>query len=348
MNKLWVKDNYKIKRQNMNYINETITEELNISIENHLPKIGIDNVEDEILKGLKSYPKYISPKFFYDKTGSELFEEITKLDEYYPTRTEKSILTTLVGNLNLDFHNMSIIELGSGDASKIRLFMNHIPEENLSTIKYYPIDISQSAIEKSSEILAEEFPTITINGIVADFIHQKNWVPESNNRLFCFFGSTIGNMNIDEIKFFLELLGSEMETGDSLILGMDMIKDLDVLVKAYNDCMGVTEEFNKNILNVVNNLVGANFKPSEFEHLAFFNREEERIEMHLTATRDMAITFSSSAEEIHLKKGETIHTENSHKFNNQSIINFGLWAGLKIENILGDNKKWFSLVHYKK
>ena len=332
----------------MNYTKETIITDVNSNLENHLPSIGIEKVEDDILKGLRSYPKYISPKYFYDNKGSELFEEITKLDEYYPTRTEKSIISTIVNKLNLDFFDISIIELGSGDASKIRILISQIPEKYLETIKYYPIDISQSAIEKSSEILADEFPMIGINGIVADFIHQKIMVPKIGNRLFCFFGSTIGNMNISEIEKFMKLIGSEMDGGDSLLLGMDMVKDLDILERAYNDEKQITAEFNINILNVINNLVGTNFKSEEFEHLAFYNKENERIEMHLKAMNDMIITFNSGIKEIHIKKGETIHTENSHKFNEQSIDNFGLWAGLKTEEIYTDDNRWFSLVHYKK
>ena len=268
----------------MNFTEDKIITDKNMNVENHLPKLGIKKVENEILKGLKAVPKYILPKYFYDKKGSELFEEITKLKEYYPTRIEKSILSTISSNINLNFSNMSIIELGSGDASKIRILINQIPKEKLQTIKYFPIDISQSAIEKSSKILLDEFPSICINGIVADFIHQKNWVPKLNNRLFCFFGSTIGNMNIYEIEKFMTLLGSQMEKGDSLLLGIDMVKDLDVLVQAYNDKKNITAKFNKNILNVVNNLIGSNFNVNDFEHKAFYNNEKQRIEMHLKAS----------------------------------------------------------------
>ncbi|MDA3860163.1 MAG: L-histidine N(alpha)-methyltransferase [Melioribacteraceae bacterium] len=332
----------------MNYTEQTINTDVVTNLENHLPQLGIEKVEDEILKGLKENPKYISPKFFYDPRGSELFEEITELDEYYPTRTEKSIIQTIGQKLDLDFSNMSIIELGSGDASKIRLLISQIPENDLAGIKYYPIDISQSAIEKSSEILAEEFPSIVINGIVADYIHQKSWVPESGNRLFCFFGSTIGNMNISEIEEFLKLIGSEMESGDCLLLGMDMVKDIEVLEKAYNDSKYITAKFNLNILNVVNNLVGTNFNSADFEHLAFYDREKERIEMHLKAKNDMIITSNSGKDGIYIKTGETIHTENSHKFSEESISKFGSWAGLNVEKILTDDNHWFSLVHYRK
>jgi len=142
----------------MNFTEDKIITDKNMNVENHLPKLGIKKVENEILKGLKAVPKYILPKYFYDKKGSELFEEITKLKEYYPTRIEKSILSTISSNINLNFSNMSIIELGSGDASKIRILINQIPKEKLQTIKYFPIDISQSAIEKSSKILLDEFP----------------------------------------------------------------------------------------------------------------------------------------------------------------------------------------------
>lgn len=332
----------------MNYKDQQILVDADSNIKNHLPKLGLKKVEDEILEGLKSNSKYISPKFFYDSKGSELFEEITKLDEYYPTRTEKSIITTIANKLNLDFNNMSIIELGSGDASKIRLLINQIPKEILPSINYYPIDISHSAIEKSSKILSEEFPTISINGIVTDFIHQNSWVPESNNRLFCFFGSTIGNMNPAETKDFLELLGSEMESGDSLLLGMDMIKDLNILEKAYNDDKQITSQFNLNILNVVNNLVGTNFNCKDFEHVAFYNSEKGRIEMHVKAKKDITISTNSGQDKFFIHKGETIHTENSHKFSEESIAKFAFWSGLNVVNVLTDANNWFSLVHYKK
>lgn len=332
----------------MNYTKENILSYTNTDTENHLPNISKEKVINEILKGLKSNPKYISPKYFYDERGSELFEEITKLDEYYPTRTEKSILSTMVDKIDIDFSSISIIELGSGDASKIRIFMRQIPKELLLTVKYYPIDISQSAIEKSSIILANEFPLISIKGIVADFVHQKSWVPKTSNKLFCFFGSTIGNMNIAEIKEFMKLLGSIMDSGDSLLLGMDMVKDFEILEKAYNDKKKTTAEFNKNILNVINQLIGANFRTDEFLHLAFYNKEKKRIEMHLKAKKDLVVTFNSGADKLYFKSGETIHTENSYKFSEKDIKSFGNWAGLNVENVLTDNCNWFSLVHYKK
>lgn len=332
----------------MNYTKaETLTRE-NIHLVSYLHAIGAERVRTEILKGLQAESKYISPKFFYDQKGSELFEDITELDEYYPTRTERSILSTIVRELNIDFYKLNIIELGSGDASKIRLLFQQIPVELLPAIRYYPLDISRSAIEKAAMELTAEFPSIEINGIVADFFHQINVVPKTGKRLFCFFGSTIGNLDISEVKGFMELLGSEMQTGDSLLLGLDMVKDVAVLEKAYNDDQQITAEFNKNILNVVNALTGTDMDPADFEHLAFYNKEKSRVEMHLKARNDIVITFDSETDNVHIRKGETIHTENSHKFSLDDVKTMGSLAGLNVEQIFADERQWFSLVHYRK
>jgi L-histidine N-alpha-methyltransferase len=332
----------------MDYSKEAILINTQKKLVNHLPRIGADKVKDEILAGLRDFPKYISPKFFYNEEGSELFEQITKLEEYYPTRIEKKLISTISDNIPLDFYNLNIIELGSGDSSKISLLLNQIPEYVLPTITYFPVDISQSAIEKSEKLIAEKFSTIHIHGIVADFIHQLNLIPKTEKRLFCFFGSTIGNLTIDEVKKFMTALGSEMQKGDGLLLGLDMIKDIAVLERAYNDSEQVTANFNKNILNVVNNLTGSNFNTREFEHLAFYNQEKRRIEMHLKAKTDMVITFNSDTEAIFIKKGECIHTENSHKFNIDSIENISVWADFHTEIIVVDKNEWFCLVYYKK
>jgi len=332
----------------MNYIKEKGIIKGKIKLINYLPDIGISKVREEIYTGLKALPKYISSKFFYDERGSELFEAITKLDEYYLTRTEKKILSTIGKDLNIDFSDLSIIDLGSGDHTKISLLLRQIQQNKLLSIKYFPVDISQSAIKRAVEKLTDEFPMLIIQGIIADFICQLNLIPKTEKRLFCFFGSTIGNLNMTEIEQFMKLLGEEMQEGDSFLLGMDMIKDTAVLEKAYNDDQQITADFNKNILNVINNLAGVNFELTDFEHLAFYNEEKNRIEMHLKARKDMIVNFNSGTDKIHITKGETIHTENSHKFNYDNIKSIGYWAGLDTEKIFTDNNKWFSLVHYKK
>ncbi len=332
----------------MNYTKKELLTKGGFQLINYLPSIGIEKVREEIIAGLKTIPKYIASKFFYDEKGSELFEKITQLNEYYPTRTEKKILSTIVSRLNVDFTNINIVDIGSGDPTKIRLLFSQLSEQVVSTIIYYPVDISQSAIEKAAEKLILEFPMLKIKGIVADFIFQLKLLPKTKNRLFCFFGSTVGNLSATEIEFFMNMLGNEMQQGDNFLLGIDMIKDVAVLENAYNDEQQITAQFNKNILKVVNNLSGTNFNPNEFEHLAFFNAEKNSIEMHLKALKNVAIIFDSSTDKVYLKKGETIHTENSHKFNFNKIKTIGLWAGLDIEKVFADDNRWFNVVHYKK
>ncbi len=332
----------------MNYTTGVTLKKTAVTITNHLSGIGSDAVKEEILEGLRSHPKYISSKFFYDKTGSELFKKITTLEEYYPTRTEKIILFSLGDGLNIDFRDLNIIELGSGDHSKIRLLLSHIPGPVLPTVHYYPVDISQSAILNATEKLLEEFPVLHIEGIVADFVHQLDLVPSVRKRLFCFFGSTIGNFGKNLTKRFLQHLGKLMKPGDHFLLGLDMVKDAEVLEKAYQDAQGVTAAFNKNILNVVNHLAGTDFDPALFEHVAFYDRENRKIEMHLRALRDMTVSAHPENNPISIARGEMIHTENSHKFNTRQIDEMATWAGLQTERIFTDRNKWFSLVHFRK
>jgi len=251
-------------------------------------------------------------------------------------------------SLNLLWDGLNIIELGSGDRSKIRLLLRQAPQSALPTIKYYAVDISQSAIKKAAKHLASEFPMIQINGVVADFIRHLNRMPKTANRLFCFFGSTIGNLDRIEIKTFMDRLGLLMQSGNHLLLGMDMVKERAILENAYNDVQQITADFNKNILNVVNHLLHTDFDPTAFEHLAFYDEKERRIEMHLKAKNDMVIGSEHSAEKIYIKQAETIHTENSHKFTRDDIESFGRWAGLDVIKIYTDVRRWFSLVHFRK
>lgn len=332
----------------MNFINDEHIKVGELEIVNHLPKIGIDSVRKEIIEGLISEQKYISPKYFYDQTGSELFEEITKLEEYYPTRCEKEILSTLIGKLDIDLYDLDIIEIGSGDSSKIISLIKQIESQILSSINYFPVDISQSAIEKSMEDISANFKLNDIRGIVADFLHSFDYVPRRNKRLFCFLGSTIGNLSTSEVKMFMTKLGDVMEKGDSLLLGTDIIKNNSIIELAYNDGKGVTAEFNKNILKVVNGHIDSNFNTNDFEHWAFYKKELHRIEMHLKAKRNIQITIGSINKEIQIKEGETIHTESSHKFSTNHLEAMGQYGGLTIKNLFTDSKKWFNLVHYIK
>jgi L-histidine N-alpha-methyltransferase len=330
------------------YIDTKVIDTHKIKITNHLNNLGIENIRKEIITGLNSKQKYISSKFFYDKTGSKLFEDITRLPEYYPTRTEKQILKTIAPKLMHHLRHIDIIELGSGDCSKISLLLNSIPKENLKTVNYIPVDVSKSALNESARNLAEKFPDLSIKGFVADFINQLDLIPGTSKRMLCFLGSTLGNFTENVTNQFLKDLSSSMNSGDTFLLGVDLVKPTDILHNAYNDSQEVTAEFNKNILNVINDLIHSDFNTDDFEHKAFFNREKSRIEMHLIANKDLIINTPFSATAINLKKGENIHTENSYKFTQAQINDFAKAGGLSIKDIYTDPNNWFALVLFEK
>jgi L-histidine N-alpha-methyltransferase len=332
----------------MNFHQSICYEDVKFTLRNYLPHIGKDQVTRNILSGLTCGQKHVSSMFFYDATGSKLFEEITQLPEYYPTRTEKKLLHQFAPELLCERGPKSIVEIGSGDCSKISILLTAIPPQRWPATRYSPLDVSQEAIEKSADRLQRKFPGIEIHGIVADFTRQLHVVPNGRKRLFCFLGSTLGNLSREQAEQFFLDLNQIMFPGDALLLGVDMIKPVNILEKAYNDSRGVTADFNRNILNVVNRLIGTDFDPLAFLHRAFYNDLENRIEMHLEAVKDMEISCPAIPDKILMRKGETIHTENSHKYTNACICAFAATAGLKIENSVTDENRWFSLIHLLK
>jgi len=315
-----------------------------ISIDNFLPKTGGQELEKNILAGLTSSSKKISSVFFYDAKGSKIFEEITKLPEYYLTRTEITLLKEAALQISDKLRNVDIVEFGSGDCTKISILLDTIPGEFRDTVCYVQVDVSIDAVEKSSNTLLNKFPGIRIHGIVADFISQLDVIPKDTKKVFCFLGSTIGNLSMEEAMQVLVDLSEIMHSGDLLLLGFDMVKSKEVLEEAYNDSRHVTERFNKNILSVVNSHIGTDFDPDVFEHIAFYNERFSRIEMHLKAIKDLEISCPSLPTNISIKKGETIHTENSYKFTDENIKSLASSAGLEIQNIFTDKNKWFFLV----
>jgi len=297
-----------------------------------------------ILEGLTAEKKYIPSIFFYDETGSRLFEKITALPEYYLYNTEKEILKEISPKICSSFEGIDIVEIGSGDCSKISLLLSSIPPSKRNSIRYVPVDISCSALNDSADIISERFPRIEFSGIVADFLKQMDRIPEASGRFFCFFGSTIGNLSSKQVLLYLSGLRKVMSPGDNLLLGVDMVKDRKILEEAYNDSSGITAEFNRNILNVVNDLAGTDFDPDQFGHLAFFNEDKSRIEMHLEAGKDMEIKSPHLRESITVRKGERIHTENSHKFSREQIEMMIESTGLRIKEFYTDSRQWFSLI----
>ncbi len=330
----------------MNFYNTQLIQNDKIIISNYLSHTNNGEIISEIHEGLTAKPKYILSKYFYDSAGSKIFEDITNLPEYYPARTEKSILEEIAPVISKTIDGKDIIEIGSGDCSKISILLKHILANERKTLRYIPIDVSYKAIEESAEILLQEYPDIKIHGILADFLKNIDILPGKSKRLICFFGSTIGNLSETQAVNLLKNLEKIMNAGDQLLLGMDMVKDVTILEKAYNDADQVTAHFNKNILNAINNLANTNFDTDQFEHMAFYNENKNRIEMHLKAIDDVEVYSPHFTEKVILKAGETIHTENSKKFTLNDISNFADKTGLEIKEIFTDKKQWFSIVQF--
>lgn len=303
-----------------------------------------NDIAREIREGLTASQKYIPCKYFYDKRGSKLFEEICQLPEYYPTRTEISILKDIAPELMGTFAHKDLVELGSGANLKIRILLGSVDESVRATIRYIPVDISESAVIEASLDLLERYPELQVLGIIADFTSQLDVIPTERPLVLCLLGSTIGNLEQEEAIEFLRSISRSMKLGDILLVGFDMVKARVTMEAAYNDNKGLTAEFNKNILNVLNNELNANFDLSCFDHVAFFNEDHNRIEMYLRVNHDNRVELKSIDLELEFKRGETIHTENSRKFTAESIKNLAARAGFSIENWYSDPVDWFSLV----
>lgn len=294
---------------------------------------------DEVLTGLRVKPKSLPSKYFYDKEGSRLFDEITQLKEYYPTRTERSILESNLDDIAEQLGDeITLIEPGSGSSEKTRILLG-----NLSSICcYIPIDISGEYLHKVAAQLREDYPGIRIEPITADYTNAIE-LPSmhSKARKVVFFpGSTIGNFEPETATRFFKVIRELVGTDGGFLIGVDLKKDLDVLLKAYNDSKGITEAFNKNMLNHINHEIGSDFRTNLFDHSAIWNEEKSRIEMHLIANRSH--TVSINGEQIHFEEGESIHTENSYKY---SLPDFEELVSpwFEVKKVWTDPKKYFSL-----
>ena len=332
----------------MNFVKEDTLELKRISITNLLQEIGRDEVIEEIVSGLQSKQKFISSKYFYTKQGSILFEEIPRLKEYYPTRTEKGILKQIAPDLMKRYGGYEIIELGPGDHSKISILLNAAVEMELSNIRYLPLDISQPALKKSAKELVSTFPNLHVEGYAVDFFSQFGSIKRERPAMICFFGSTIGNFEWEDSVELLCNISEQMKKGDVLLLGMDMVKPEPVLHVSYNDSRGVTEAFNKNILNSVNDLIQSDFNPGDFAHHANFDREKSRIEMYLVARKDLVVHSKHFSGDLIFRLGDTIHTENSHKYDAGHIQKMAEASGLRLNHTHTDKQKWFALTEFQK
>ena len=322
---------------------DVIVKKKRLEVHSHLFSSFRFEIKRDVHRGLTSSQKFIPSKYFYDSRGSGLFEKICTLPEYYPTRTEMSILKHATPEIMRSFSFGDLVELGSGANWKIRMFLDASLDSGLKYIRYVPVDVSESALKTASEELLKIYPQLEVFGIVADFTIHMDAIPADRPRLIFFLGSTIGNFNAKECVAFLGSVAGSMNSDDRLIIGFDLLKPREAIEAAYNDTRGVTSEFNKNILNVVNRELDANFDPSHFRHLAFFNEKKERVEMHLEARRDITISIKALDLTVELAKDETIHTEVCRKFSRKKVIEMADEAGLKIQKWFSDSRGWFAV-----
>jgi L-histidine N-alpha-methyltransferase len=324
--------------------NNQHSDKISYELQNYLEDTFRHEIKRDVLNGLTSAKKSIPSKYFYDEKGSRIFDEICNLPEYYPTRTELSILKNAAEGIMANFQGGDIIELGSGANRKIRMLLDAAGNSGCSSIRYIPVDVSQQALTDAVEELISIYPELEVLCIVADFIHHINVIPNSRPKLIVFFGGTIGNLDEEESISFLRSVRRIMKRGDRFLFGLDMIKSKEVLEAAYNDSQGTTAEFNRNILHVINRELNANFSSSFFDHVAFFNSEKERVEMHLKTSKDISVDISDLDFKFELKEGETIHTEICRKFSRESAGRMISEAGMAVTNWHTDPKGWFSLV----
>jgi L-histidine N-alpha-methyltransferase len=292
-----------------------------ITVDVHLSQDYLaESLRADVLDGLLASPKTLPPKWFYDARGSELFELITELPEYYPTRAERRILRDRSAEIANLTHARGLVELGSGSSEKTRLLLNALRETGLT--QFVPVDVSPTALRESAAAIAEDYPDLDVHGVVGDFTEHLDQVPGEHPRLVAFLGGTIGNLVPSERSKFLSSLRSVLSEGEWLLLGTDLVKDPDVLVKAYDDSAGVTAEFNKNVLAVLNREVNADFDVASFDHVARWDAEAQWIEMRLRATRAMDVNLTGLGIKIHFERGEELRTEVSAKFT---------WPGITAE-----------------
>lgn len=312
-------------------------------IYNYLECSFTDHLAEDIVRGMSGKRKYIPSKYFYDCTGSRLFEEICTLPEYYLTRTEISILETIAPCIIGSSPRLDLVEMGSGSEEKISRLIRASSCQQGEGIRYIAFDVSESALLEAGRCLTSQFSRIQVLGYVADFTRHFHHMPQMDNTVFILFGSTIGNFTHVEMCLLLQEIASVMNPGDRFLLGLDMVKDPAIIEAAYNDSLGITAKFNKNILHVMNREASADFDVDAFDHLAFYHHEHEQIEMHLVANRPMTVTFGKIPLTVHIEKGESIRTEISRKFSRESVEAAALSCGLAIHSWHTDSREWFSL-----
>ena len=303
-----------------------------------VPSTIADEVRDGLTRSLKELP----PKYFYDARGSSLFDQITTLPEYYPTRCERSILNRYAPEIVESSGAQELVELGSGTASKTRALLYAMAGAG-TLERYVPFDVDETVVQTCAVELVELYPGLQVHGVVGEFERHLERVPAGERRLLAFLGGTIGNFYPDERAEFLARIRELMDSGDHLLIGTDLVKDRELLEAAYNDSQGVTAEFNRNILRVVNDGLGADFDPAAFEHVAFFDEANSWIEMRLRANGAQRVTIDGADLEISFEDGEEIRTEISAKFTRDAVDQELYDAGLRLDDFFTDDGGLFGV-----
>ncbi|MGI4854769.1 MAG: L-histidine N(alpha)-methyltransferase [Janthinobacterium lividum] len=313
-------------------------------------------IADAVAEGLASTPKWLPAWLFYDAVGSGLFEQITTLPEYYLTRTERAIFSDHAAGIiraTLDIHvhatgttagkKLRMLELGAGSASKTGILLAAAVQRQ-GTTQYLPVDVSEAAMDEACESIGRVLRDVEIRPQIANYVTDPLVMPKHDGpTLSLYIGSSIGNFAPEEAIAILKNLRAQLKPGDSLLLGTDLVKDTETLLAAYNDQSGVTAAFNLNMLQHINRALEADFDLSRFRHQAIWNQQESRIEMHLQSTAEQYVQIPAINMQIHFNAGETIHTENSHKFTEQSIASLLHAAGFVPVQTWHDERKWFAV-----
>jgi L-histidine N-alpha-methyltransferase len=305
---------------------------------------SLETMAAEVRAGLSRRPLPELPcKYFYDERGSALFEAITELPEYYPTRTETALLAAHAGAVVERVRPRELAELGSGAGRKIRFFLDAMRErESLESVVL--LEINEAYLQESVSRLQDAYPEARVRGITGDFVSDLAELGPGGGRLLLFLAGTIGNLHPDELPAFFRAAAATLAPGDGFLVGVDLVKDPARLHAAYNDSQGVTAEFNRNILRVINHRLGADFDPDDFEHRAFYDAERQWIEMRLRARRRLTACVPAARVEIRLAEGDEIRTELSCKYTRESLTARLSGTGLVVERWITDPECLFASV----
>jgi L-histidine N-alpha-methyltransferase len=304
----------------------------------------------DVLIGLSSNPKKISSRYFYDAEGSRLFQKITDLPEYYLTRCEFEIFEYHKQAIAEIFRDVSfnLVELGPGDARKTRVLLNHFLEEELD-FKYIPIDISEAALEGLVQSMQTEFPELRVHGLISEYFNALNWLKNLNHRknLVLFLGSSIGNFNRESSRIFLQSLWNSLNPEDYTLIGFDLKKDIELLLKAYNDSRGITREFNLNLLRRINRELGGNFDLNRFRHFASYNVFSGAMESYLVSKESQTVMIQEIGQSFSFDPWEPIHTEYSYKYLESDITKLAEDTGFAPVEQFYDAAKFFTDVLWR-